>query len=147
MKNKNIDITQDFERIFYRKSALVIYESEGIDTDVYVEHFDMDGNGNTINGHLFTVWEADVWLKPLWEHEKESALLKPKAVLPSNVLNLYPSTLRRTVIWHTKAQERKLFLLKVWVFQMVTPMLRVCCGKQVNTVLWYLLFKATAGQP
>ncbi|AZA84580.1 PRTRC system protein B [Chryseobacterium lactis] len=114
MKNNNIDITQDFDnKLYYPKCALVLYESQGLDPDVYVEHFDMDGNGNPINAHPLTVMEADILAKTLMlEHEKESAFLKPKSVLPSNVLSLDPNTEKGTVIWHTKAQQRELFFVE-----------------------------------
>lgn len=113
MENKNIDITQDFDKLYYPKCAMVLYESQGLDPDVYVEHFDMDVNGNPINAHPLTVREANNLAKALLvEQEKESAFLKPKSVLPSNVLSLDPSTEKGTVIWHTKAGVKELFFVE-----------------------------------
>lgn len=113
MKNKNIDITQDFDKLYYPKSALVLYETKGRDPDVYVEHFDMDADGNPINAHPLTIREADSLARSLRiEQEKETAFLKPKAILPSNVLSLDPDTEKGTVIWHTKGQLRDLFFVE-----------------------------------
>ncbi|QIH34521.1 PRTRC system protein B [Sphingobacterium sp. DR205] len=110
---KSIDITQDFENLYYPICALVVYQTKGIETDVYVEHFDMDANGNPVNAHPLTVREADSLAKSLRiEQEKESAFLKPKTILPSNVLSLDPNTEKGTVIWHTKAQVRDLFFIE-----------------------------------
>ncbi|MDR6919535.1 PRTRC system protein B [Chryseobacterium sp. 2987] len=110
---KTNDITKNFENLYYPKCALVVYETKGSETDVYVEHFDMDANGNPINAHPLTVKEADNLAKSLLlEQEKESAFLKPKEVLPSNILTLDPDTEKGTVIWHTKAQLRDLFFVK-----------------------------------
>ena len=49
------DITQDFGTLYHPKSALIFYETKGSNTDVYVEHFDMDSNGNPINAHPLTI--------------------------------------------------------------------------------------------
>jgi hypothetical protein len=64
------DITQDFGTLYHPKSALVFYETKGQTTDVYVEHFDMDKNGNPINAHPLTIKEANVLAKAL-HTEKE----------------------------------------------------------------------------
>ncbi|REC79460.1 PRTRC system protein B [Chryseobacterium elymi] len=113
MNNNNIDITPDFDKLYYPKCALVLYQSQGLDPDVYVEHFDMDVDGNPINAHPLTVMEADHLAKALMvEHEKESAFLKPKTVLPGNVLSLDPNTEKGTVIWHTKATQKELFFVE-----------------------------------
>lgn len=55
------DITQDFGTLYHPKSALVFYETKGSNTDVYVEHFDMDKNGNPINAHPLTVKKQMYW--------------------------------------------------------------------------------------
>jgi hypothetical protein len=73
------DITQDFGTLYHPKSALVFYETKGQTTDVYVEHFDMDKNGNPINAHPLTIKEANVLAKALHtEKEKDKAFLKPR---------------------------------------------------------------------
>ncbi|RKT01769.1 PRTRC system protein B [Chryseobacterium defluvii] len=110
---KNIDITQDFEGLYHPKCALVVYEAEGRQNDIYVEHFDMDSNGNPINAHPLTIKEAEILSKALQiEQEKENGFLKPKTLLPTNILSLDPSTEKGTVIWHTKAQLKQLFFVE-----------------------------------
>ena len=106
------DITQDFGTLYHPKSALVFYETKGRTTDVYVEHFDMDKNGNPINAHPLTVREANILAKSLRsEKDKDKAFLKPNGILPTNILHLNPSAEKGTVIWYTKAQQRKLFFV------------------------------------
>lgn len=106
------DITQDFGTLYHPKSALVFYETKGRTTDIYVEHFDMDKNGNPINAHPLTVREANILVKALrTEKDKDKDFLKPNGILPTNILYLNPSTEKGTVIWYTKAQQRKLFFV------------------------------------
>ena len=106
------DIAKDFGTLYHPKSALVFYETKGRTTDVYVEHFDMDKNGNPINAHPLTVREANVLAKALrTEKDKDKAFLKPNGILPTNILHINPSAEKGTVIWYTKAQQRKLFFV------------------------------------
>lgn len=106
------DITQDFGTLYYPKSALVFYENKGRAKDVYVEHFDMDKSGNPINAHPLTVREANILVKALrTEKDKDKAFLKSSGILPTNILYLNPSAEKGTVIWYTKAKQRKLFFV------------------------------------
>jgi PRTRC genetic system protein B len=110
MKNVN-DITENFETLYFPKSALVFYETKGTNTDMYVEHFDMDRNGNPINAHPLTVKEANVLAKLLQtDEEKNKAFLKPKGILPTNILHINPSE-KGTVLWYSKAQQRQLYFV------------------------------------
>lgn len=110
MNNVN-DITENFGILYHPKSALVFYEAEGKQNDVYVEHFDMDRNGNPINAHPLTVREANVLAKSLQtDQEKNKAFLKPKGILPTNVLYINP-TENGSVLWYTKAQKRQLYFV------------------------------------
>lgn len=105
------DITQNFGTLYYPKSALVFYETAGTESDMYVEHFDMDSNGNPINAHPLTVKEANTLAKSLQtDEEKSKAFLKPKGVLPTNILHINPSE-KGMVLWYTKAQQRKLYFV------------------------------------
>ncbi|WP_338839285.1 PRTRC system protein B [Flavobacterium ginsenosidimutans] len=105
------DITQNFGTLYYPKSALVFYETAGTESDMYVEHFDMDSNGNPINAHPLTVKEANTLAKSLQtDEEKSKAFLKPKGVLPTNILYINPSE-KGMVLWYTKAQQRKLYFV------------------------------------
>lgn len=110
MNNLN-NITENFGILYYPKSALVFYETKGTNTDSYVEHFDMDRNGNPINAHPLTVKEANVLAKSLQtDEERNKAFLKPKGILPTNILHINPSE-KGTVLWYTKAQQRQLYFV------------------------------------
>mgnify|MGYP003591869759 FL=1 len=128
MNNLN-DITENFGTLYFPKSALVFYETKGINTDVYVEHFDMDRNGNPINAHPLTVKEANVLAKSLQtDEEKNKAFLKPKGILPTNILHINSSE-KGTVLWYTKAQQRQLYFVNG---------LGIPNGKaQVPPMLWF----------
>lgn len=106
------DITQKFGTLYYPKSALVFYETAGTESDMYVEHFDMDSNGNPINAHPLTVKEAKLLAKSLQtDEEKSKAFLKPNGILPTNILHINPSNDKGSVLWYTKAQQRQLYFV------------------------------------
>ncbi|TDQ10169.1 PRTRC system protein B [Pedobacter metabolipauper] len=123
------DITENFGTLYHPKSALVFYETIGTNTDVYVEHFDMDSNGTPINAHPLTVKEANILAKALkTDEEKSKAFLKPKGILPTNILHINPSE-KGTVLWYTKAQQRQLYFV---------DSLGISNGKaQVPPMLWF----------
>lgn len=128
MNNVN-DITENFGTLYHPKSALVIYETKGTETDMYVEYFDMDKNGNPTNAHPLAVREANKLAKALQtEEEKDKAFLKPKGILPTNILYINPSE-KGTVLWYTKRQQRQLYFVNS---------LGIPNGKaQVPPMLWY----------
>jgi PRTRC genetic system protein B len=110
MNNAN-NIAENFGTLYHPKSALVLYETAGTDSDIYVEHFDMDSNGTPINAHPLTVKEANILAKALQtDKEKSKAFLKPKGILPTNILHINPSE-KGTVLWYTKAQQRQLYFV------------------------------------
>lgn len=110
MNNAN-NITENFGTLYHPKSALVFYETIGADNDMYVEHFDMDSNGNPINAHPLTVKEANVLAKSFQtDEEKSKAFLKPKGILPTNILHINPSE-KGTVLWYTKTQQRQMYFV------------------------------------
>lgn len=110
MNNVN-NIAENFGTLYYPKSALVFYETAGTDTDMYVEHFDMDKNGMPINAHPLTVKEANVLAKALQtDEEKSKAFLKPKGILPTNILHINPSE-KGTVLWYTKPRQRQMYFV------------------------------------
>lgn len=123
------DITENFGTLYHPKSALVFYETIGTNTDVYVEHFDMDSNGTPINAHPLTVKEANVLAKALKTDEENSkAFLKPKGILPTHILHINPSE-KGTVLWYTKTQQRQLYFV---------DSLGISNGKaQVPPMLWF----------
>jgi PRTRC genetic system protein B len=106
------DITKNFSNLYHPKSALIIYAGENSHTDIYVEHFDLDKNGNLINAHPLTVREASVLSKSLQitETEKKS-FLKPQGILGNHILQINPTDNGR-VIWFTKATKRNLFFIE-----------------------------------
>ena len=128
MNNVN-NITNDFGTLYHPKSALVFYETIGTNTDMYVEHFDMDSNGTPINAHPLTVKEANVLAKALKTDEENSkAFLKPKGILPTNILHINPSE-KGTVLWYTKTQQRQIYFV---------DSLGISNGKaQVPPMLWF----------
>lgn len=106
-----LDITDDLGTMFFPKSALVFYDSRERNSQLYVEHFDMDINGNTINAHPLTVKEAEELATALQtEEEKNKAYLKPKGIIPTNILHINPVA-KGSVLWYTKAQKRQLFFI------------------------------------
>ena len=105
------DITQDFGTLYHPTSALVFYQSDERNKDTYVEHFDMDKNGNPINAHPLTEREAKVLVKTLTlntKKEKSRDFLKPKGILPTNILHINPSE-NGSVLWYTKAMKRQFY--------------------------------------
>lgn len=54
------DITEDFGTLYQPTSALVFYQSYDRTQDTYVEHFDMDKDGNPINAHPLTERSKDI---------------------------------------------------------------------------------------
>ncbi len=105
------DITQDFGTLYHPTTALVFYQNDEINKDTYVEHFDMDKNGNPINAHPLTEREAKELVKALTintQKEKSQDFLKPKGILPTHILHINPSE-NGSVLWFTKSMKRQLF--------------------------------------
>src|SRR5690554_1595020 len=109
--NNIIDTSKDFGTLYEPKSALVFYQSLDKDTAMYVEHFDMDKGGSPINAHPLTVNEAKALAKSLQiDEEIDKTFLKPRGILPTNILHINPSK-NGSVVWYTKAQERQLYFV------------------------------------
>ena len=127
--NDIIDTAKDFGTLYEPKSALVFYESLDKNATMYVEHFDMDKNGNPINAHPLTVNEARALAKSLQiDEEKDKTFLKSKRILPTNILNINPSQ-NGSVLWYTKSQERQMSFVKN---------LKIPNGKaHVPAMLWF----------
>lgn len=106
------DITASLGTLYHPKSALVFYKAKGQNTDVYVEHFDMDKNGSPINAHPLTEREANALAKALQtEKNKDKAFLKSNGILPTNILHINSNTDKGAVLWYTKAQRRQLYFV------------------------------------
>ena len=110
--NNIIDTSKDFGTLYEPKSALVFYQSLDKDTAMYVEHFAMDKNGSPINAHPLSVNEAKALAKSLQiDEEKDKTFLKPRGILPTNILHINPSK-NGSAVWYTRAQERQLYFVK-----------------------------------
>lgn len=110
--NDIIDTAKDFGTLYEPKSALVFYESLDKNATMYVEHFDMDRNGNPIDAHPLTINEARALAKSLQiDEEKDKTFLKSIGILPTNILNINPSQ-NGSVLWYTKSQERQMYFVK-----------------------------------
>lgn len=95
--------------LYYPKTALVFYEANGRDAEVYVECFDMDKNGSPINAHPLTVKEAQRLSKALdTAKEANKTFLKPNGIIPANILYTNP-TGNGFVMWFTKSANKNLF--------------------------------------
>ena len=105
------DITQNFGTLYHPTNALVFYQNDERNIETYVEHFDMDKNGNPINAHPLTEREAETLVKALivkTQKEKNQDFLNPKGILPTNILQINPNE-NGSVLWFTKSMKRQLF--------------------------------------
>lgn len=123
------DITENLGKLYFPTSALVFYKSKGTTPDLYVEHFDMDKNGNPINAHPLTVREANALAKALrTQNESAKAFLKPKGILPTNILHINPDQDNGTVVWYTREQRRQIYFIDD---------LQIPCGQAyVPSMIW-----------
>ena len=102
------DITENFETLYHPKLALVFYQTNGMNSDTYVEYFDMDKNGNPINAHPLTVREANQLAKALkTAKEEKEPCLKSDGIISNAILHIDP--VQNKVIWFTKTMQRELF--------------------------------------
>ncbi|MDY3400553.1 PRTRC system protein B [Riemerella anatipestifer] len=109
---KNIqDLTEQIEPIFYPKNAFVIYQNEN-KSQTYIEHFDIDQQGRMMNAHPLSVRESENLSKALTtKEERDKTFLKPKGIIPTNVLHINPSK-KGSLIWYTKEQKRTLYFVE-----------------------------------
>lgn len=106
------NITASFGTLYRPKSALVFYQADSVDRDIYLEHFDMDKNGSPINAHPLTEREAKALVKALQsEKDKDKAFLKSSGILPAHILHINPSLDKGAVLWYTKAQKKQLYFV------------------------------------
>lgn len=102
------DITENFRTLYHPKLALVFYQTKGMNSDTYVESFDMDKNGNPINAHPLTVREANQLAKALkTAKEEKEPCLKSDGIMSNAILHIDP--IQNKVIWFTKAMQRELY--------------------------------------
>ncbi|THF53034.1 PRTRC system protein B [Flavobacterium supellecticarium] len=105
-------ITNDFGSLYKPVKAFVIYRIPRKTSAVYVESFDMDENGYPVNAHPLTASECGNLAKALDKSEQMNRnYLRPKGLMPSNVLHIDPDYNSR-VIWHTPEMQTELFFTK-----------------------------------
>ncbi|MDO5615549.1 MAG: PRTRC system protein B [Cruoricaptor ignavus] len=110
MNNLIEDITAQVTPIFYPKNAFVIYQNEN-KSQTYIEHFDIDKQGRMINAHPLSVRESENLSNALTtKEEKDKTFLKPKGIIPTNVLHINPSE-KGSLVWYTEAQQRSLYFI------------------------------------
>ncbi|GEC73841.1 PRTRC system protein B [Flavobacterium flevense] len=100
-------ITENFGTLYHPKLALVFYQTKGMNSDTYVESFDMDKKGNPINAHPLTVREANQLVKTLkTAKEEKEPCLKSDGIISNAILHINLN--QNKVIWFTKAMQREL---------------------------------------
>lgn len=93
--------------MFHPTSALVFYSSRSGSREYFVEHYDMDSNGNPINAHPLTVRESQRLAKSLsLAREEKEPSLRTDGILSPSVLFL--DAINSKVIWYTRAMQRSL---------------------------------------
>jgi PRTRC genetic system protein B len=125
MKN----ITSVFDQTYQPVKALLIYQSQQAQSEnVYVEAYDMDGQGCPVNAHPLDVQESAALAMCLdSSDELQCNFLKPKGLLSDKVLYINPAY-DGCVVWYTPAQEVSLFFVEE---------LGIPNGKaKVPTLLW-----------
>lgn len=123
------DITQNFGTLFYPISAMVVYQSKEKDNATYIEHFDMDKNGNPVNAHPLTVREAKTLVRALNTDTTENkTLLNCKGILPTNILRVDQRE-NGSVVWFTKTRKVKMHFV---------DKLEIPSGiAEIPALLWY----------
>ncbi|HUN01228.1 MAG TPA: PRTRC system protein B [Niabella sp.] len=124
MKN----ITAIFEDIILPQKALLIYHSLVNKDDVYVEAYDIDNKGFPVNAHPLNMQEAGALADSLHQSPAmQRSFLKPKGLLPENVLYINPDK-NGFAIWYTAAGQTDLLFV---------PELGIPCGKAaIPALVW-----------
>ena len=125
------DITENFGTLYQPISALVFYQNNYKTQNTFVEHFDMDKDGNPINAHPLTEREAKALAKSLVvdsNKEKNHDFLKPKSILPTNILHINSGE-NASVLWFTPSMKRQMFF---------TENLQIPNGTaEIPAILWF----------
>lgn len=102
------DITQTFGTLYHPVKGIVIYREQGGQQGIYVESYDMDGNGYPCNARPLSVRESQSLAKALnTATESEQRFLQPSGLLPTNLLYLRYGA-NGYAIWHTPPQRVRL---------------------------------------
>ncbi|WPU91706.1 PRTRC system protein B [Mucilaginibacter sabulilitoris] len=115
------NISEQFNNQFAPVKALLIYQNQAIQKDnygyetdkneVYVESYDIGKRGQPINAHPLSIAEM-VTLSKLFQatEELKTNYLKPKGLLPANVLYL-DAQAEGYVVWYTPPMATNLFFV------------------------------------
>jgi PRTRC genetic system protein B len=99
------NITALFSEIYLPKKALVVYQSELHNEQVYVEAYDINRQGKPVNAHPLSVAETIQLAETLQSGtELRTSYLKSKGLLPDKVLHI-DTALNGHALWHTPEQE------------------------------------------
>ncbi|UOE52548.1 prokaryotic E2 ligase family D protein [Mucilaginibacter sp. SMC90] len=117
------NISENFNDQYAPVKAILIYQSQlnvkdeyGYEADrnaqVYVESYDISKQGKPINAHPLSLTEM-VSLSKLFQSTEElkSLYLKPKSLLPANILYLDAQT-EGYAVWYTPPMETELFFIQ-----------------------------------
>ncbi|MRI64571.1 PRTRC system protein B [Ornithobacterium rhinotracheale] len=105
------ELTEDINTPYYPKSAFVVYKNT-TNNNCYIEHFDIDEQGRMMNAHPLSVRESENLSKALTtKEERNKTFLKPKGVIPTNVLHINPSE-KGSLIWYTKTRKQNLYFIE-----------------------------------
>ncbi|TRW21979.1 PRTRC system protein B [Flavobacterium zepuense] len=107
MKN----ITENFGSLYRPVKAFMVYENKQSDAgnNMYVEGYDMDSNGYPVNAHPLSLTESSQLANALdASSELKRNFLKPKGLLPKNILYINPDH-KGFALWHTQKQYTNLY--------------------------------------
>lgn len=83
------NITEKLNEHFYPEKSLIIYRSNAMQNNHYVESYDFDQNCKMINAHPLTENEmADLGKLLMTKHNKEDSCFVPKGLLDNRILYL-----------------------------------------------------------
>ena len=130
------NISDNFNEAYIPYKALLIYKCVKVaevkhssdSSAVYVESYDIAGNGNPINAHPLSIPESIALAELLQSSsEMQNTYLKSKGLLPQNLLFVNPD-ITGYAVWYTPPQQRELFFIKS---------LGIPCGKAyVPAMVW-----------
>jgi PRTRC genetic system protein B len=107
MKN----ITDLFKQVYQPKKALVVYQSEEKEEDIYIEAYDIGLNGKPINAHPLSALEMAGLAGCLnTSSELKQDFLKPRGLLPSHLLYINPRS-DGYGVWYTPPQNADLLFV------------------------------------
>lgn len=129
------DLTDLLTHYYAPTGGFVFYKQKGPSKPFYIESFSIDSQGTPINFHPLSKQEVHQLANLLQQDKQEiNQYLRPKGLLPDQVLWINPSPSAPAVIWYSPAQKQNLLFV---------PELDIRCGTAyVPPLVW----KATVSQ-